>query len=260
MKGHDVRVGPGKGQGQIKPCRRPRGRGFTLIELLVVLTIIGIVAAMVLPSMRKKNTAMPAANRQLLDDLSLARQRAINGRATVYVVFAPPLRKNSQSVFDPLSDADKQTLLTGQYTSYALFTPRSVGAQPGTENPRYLTPWKSLPEGVFVATNKFFEDFNGVGPFAYTRTIPVPAVTNGVYPLVPFIAFDYQGRVVGGDAIIPLARGSIFYPRKADGKFDLTDFTVDVVENPRGNSISNWNHVRIDFLTGRAKVLQPNFP
>ena len=234
--------------------------GFTLIELLVVLTIIGIVAAMVLPSMRKKNTAMPAANRQLLDDLSLARQRAIIGRTTVYMVFAPPLGVNPQNVFNALSDADKQALLTGQYTSYALFTPRSVGAQPGTANPRYLTAWKSLPEGVFVATNKFFRDFNGVGRFAYTNTIPVPAVTNGVYPLVPFIAFDYQGRVVGGDAIIPLARGSIFYPRKADGKLDLTDFTVDVLENPRGNSIENSNHIRVDFLTGRAKVLQPTFP
>ena len=242
-------------------ARAVRGGAFTLIELLVVLSIIGIIAAMVLPSMRKRNSAVTSANRQLMDDISLARQRAINGRTTVYMVFVPPPSANRPGTFNSLSDEAKQTLLTGQYTSYALFTRHSVGAQPGTENARYLTGWKSLPEGVFIATNKFFRKFNGVSPFAYTN-LSVLSVSNGVVASVPYIAFDYQGRVIGGDAVIPLARGSIFYPRLANGKLDLDDasnFIVDVVESPRGNSIENSNHIRIDYLTGRTKVQQPVF-
>src|SRR5947208_15683085 len=71
---------------------RMRWAAFTLIELLVVMAIIGLLAAIGLAALKGfgKGTGLAGAQRQLLDDLALARLRAISGRTTVYMVFVPP--------------------------------------------------------------------------------------------------------------------------------------------------------------------------
>src|SRR5260370_11204134 len=53
---------------------------FTLMELLVVMGIIALLAVVSLPALRgiSKSNAMAAANRQLLDDVALARQYALS--------------------------------------------------------------------------------------------------------------------------------------------------------------------------------------
>src|SRR5687767_650318 len=71
--------------------RRPYA-AFPLIELLVVFAIIGVLAAIIGPSITgmRKGDAMLAGTRQMADAVSRARQLAISQRTTVYMVFVPP--------------------------------------------------------------------------------------------------------------------------------------------------------------------------
>jgi hypothetical protein len=54
------------------------------------------------------------------------------------------------------------------------------------------------------------------------------------------------------DEFIPIARGSVSYARDANKVAVLGDPTIS--ESPPGNSINNFVLVRIDALTGRARV------
>ena len=190
---------------------------FTLIELLVVMAIIGLLATIGLPALKGfgKGTGMAGAQRQLLDDLAFARLRAISGRTTIYMVFVPPGIMAHFADFNQVrftsADRDRWSrqltnLITGQYTAYALLTKRTVGDQPGQENPRYISEWKRLPQGILIATNKF----NLVNPkqlypappldsfpddyrrYFLTNAFPFPASRSPVWTL-PYIGFNAQG-------------------------------------------------------------------
>jgi len=248
-------------------------RAFTIIELLVVLAVIAALTTLALPSIKniRKANVMVSAGRQLVDDLGLARARAISDRTTVHVIFVPPDIQGW--LFPPGTTVQGQRdvklaarLLSAPYTTYALYAERTVGDQPGRPQRRFITSWRTLPDGVFIATNKFINNVtvrdSDLIPdhqrnFEYV-SLPFPTVFGSQYE-VPHIGFDAQGRLVDKNnkvqfrnEVIPLARGSILYTRNGP---NLVDF--DVRETPPNNSELNFHRVVVDSLTGRARVETP---
>ncbi len=282
-----------------------RKRAFTLIEMLTVIIIIGIIAATALPALKglTQGNAMTSATRQLLDDIALARQKAINNRSRVFMVFIPPsfwkLPATNGTSFSGMTNiysiSNMYRLSLGQFNTYALFADHELGDQPGQTHPRYLTPWKTLPEGIIIETNMFRSSYGGSAipepeiinepPFLPApRAFPVFSFTNAPFPFpeteltnatpprlffLPFIAFDSQGRLLsspGRDQFIPLVKASVLPARNANQQPDIglpppTD-EADVLEpgyrEPTG--IHTYNLIHIDWLTGRAKVEKPQMP
>lgn len=242
-----------------------------MLELLVVIGLIVLLSGLAVPAIRglKGGSETATASRQLLDDLGLARLKAINERTTVYVVFVPPAYWTNGIITSTLFG----NLVNGQLTDYALYVSRSVGDQPGAPHGRYLSTWKSLPDGVFLPQWKFTAPntpvlvtgrgiFN-VAQFETTKTVPFPvkgAPAPGGGPIdLPYIAFNSSGGLTSGqDEFIPLARGDIFpiLPGTPIGPGTL----VDALEVPPGNSTNAPVLIRINGLTGRARVEQPGLP
>ncbi len=272
-------------------------RAFTLLELLMVIAILGILAGLTIPVLKHfgRSDASLSGSRQLLDDVGRARQLAMSQRTTVYMVFVPPMFWQSPpqnlynssailSAWQTSMTSAQQVLITNlcdkQFTGYTFLANGALGDQPGQHQWHYLAPWQVLPQGTFIATNKFglpgtllssvsaplysfwnsdypHPDQNRVYTFTNLVAVPFPTATNN--PLYfPAIAFNYQGQLTldgvnpaTRDEYIPIANGSVVDAKDVNKMFVLG--LPDAEEVPPGNSTNiTYNIVHIDALTGRA--------
>ncbi len=183
--------------------RLPSCAAFTLLEMLTVITIIGILAAIVGPSLGNfKPNVTAAATQQLLTDIGRARQLAISQHTTVYMVFLPPGFMQDVACMGLRDLAPKEyakclQLLDKQMVGYNFVSLRSVGDQPGRHTVHYWSSWKSLPEGAFIPGAARLPDGTSVPiqKFAppnqtfgiYTN---IPGVVGGVRPYTTLSAFS----------------------------------------------------------------------
>lgn len=189
-------------------------------------------------------------------------------------------------------------LFDKQLVGYNFVSLRSMGDQPGRPTVHYLSSWKRLPEGGYIYPGKFLlpntpQPLMGIytnspsGPsqafqvfsFDYANDgtdplfrkipespmIPFPLETTArggarsPYVALPFIAFDYMGRLVsrrgnGQGAVLPITRGGVIFAHDTNKKpiQGLPTFS----EQPVGNTTNGYNLVYVDNITGRARALQ----
>src|SRR5437870_10520516 len=162
---------------------------FTLIELLVVISIVGLLAGLAVPVVNNfKPNVVAGATRQLLDDVARARQYAISQRTTVFMVFVPTNFwadvAYPTSVTTPGDIAKAQKLYDKQWIAYNFVALRTLGDQPGRGKARYLSSWRTLPEGVFIAPQKF-------GPRTMTPALTITNYLDGsLFRLLPIYGFN----------------------------------------------------------------------
>lgn len=268
------------------PGQRNARKAFTLLELLAVIAIIGILAAIALPNLKSFTpSTMAAASRQVLDDVARARQLAMSQRTTVYMVFIPTNiweHSNFGVNWTPEDFRAVTNLFDKQLVGYNFVTLRSLGDQPGNPRARYLSPWRTLPEGAFISLQKFginpgqfsppqikdssTGEFFDIYAFEATNNIPFPLATtkpaSAQAPYIPlyYMAFNSMGQLVNGqnqprgaNELLPLVLGSVGFSRdKATGSPLARG--PSILESPTGNGTNSFNIVSIDWLTGRARV------
>jgi len=278
--------------------------GFTLIEILVVVTIIGLMAALSMPALKGfgQGNLVNSVIRQLTDDINYARARAVSDRCNVYMFFVTTNvyweRNNFQTMLNlaareqPAAESERflqsskllwTNLIQQQYTAYAIYADRTVGDQPSQKRPRYLTEWKTLPEGVMfhpykLTNNLTMSDWMSLKTNRYRVQgveAPLPQMTfrfpnsKGPEFHFPCIAFNYRGELffpyLEGDNTtpsilnVPVEYNFELLPIiKASGFYSTPVETVEITPKTAVDK-EPLLRIKIDGKTGKVTALKDEF-
>src|ERR1035438_6040531 len=120
---------------------------------------------------------------------------------TNFWTIPPPNLNTWLNSLTPAAKTAVTNLVDKQLAGYTFMSSGTVGDQPGRHNWRYLAPWQSLPDGVFIAAQKFLlpgspafpiptwqADYNHGLINAFTNVyVPFPTATNQTLVSLPGI-------------------------------------------------------------------------
>jgi len=221
-----------------------------VLELMVVIGIIALLSVIALPAIRgmTRSNTMSSANRQL-STISRwpghERSTAVN-RPHCFCSdehCEPERFSAGESTRSSAQFRDRRTLTnlwSGAQIRYALFAERTAEIN--------LVTSPSIPHRLAdVARRSIYTRLAARYPGAGLPDT-FPTIDGDRYNL-PQHRFDQSGAIIDTNGLrrtegltLSLARGSIMFQRNDIGEVTF----YDARENPRGNSIDNYNRVRID--------------
>ena len=241
-----------------------RQTAFTLVELLGVVAIIVIILRLTLPALDGilSGDGDGMARTQVVGDLNRARQMALEKGVSVYMVFMPLYDdvkltqgyNNNQKIFYFSQDEGVNSLLGSQLTSYAIYAEYMPGDQPGSPSTKWLTDWKTLPDGYhFNRTELNVLERLKVQYLKGNKPLP----SNRIGLELPHIKFNKRGeleskrgdRVMGG-MFLSVAKGGVLPP----GKNQYDKYIPGNGDPPEAVASTDRKWLFINGITGRAEI------
>jgi len=201
---------------------------FTLIEMLLVVVIIGIILAVGLPAFMRisKSSGLSTSTRQVVNELSLARQYAITKRTNTRVVFGYNQTKTNNAALAPTN------------LWYQAFTVMSSNRTiNGFAAWQYLGKWEYVQVGTIISNAGTISSPYAQVPYPTNFTSAVtPTVNNSA--TFTYIEFNPTGAAVSPATLL------------------LNEGFVSNSGTPTGTS-ANTSTISVDNLVGHIAVNRP---